>query len=112
MSGTQLAAFGLVSVIAMITCYSLESRNRLFILGFAFSCWLASVYCFLQGAWPFFVAEGFWGAVAFRKWMRERKVPISRVMLPLAPRSLVPNHPGHCRCCCSGQIPRPSSAVK
>src|SRR5947207_1468290 len=48
-----LTTFGLLAVIAMMICYALESRSRWYILGFAISCVLASVYGFLQGAWPF-----------------------------------------------------------
>jgi len=68
-----LSTFGLIAVTAMIVCYELESRSTGFILGFAISCWLGSVYGFLQGAWPFGIAELFWGSLAFRKWHSSRK---------------------------------------
>jgi hypothetical protein len=35
---------------------------------FAAACALASVYGFLQGAWPFGVVESVWTAVALRRW--------------------------------------------
>jgi hypothetical protein len=35
----------------MVVCYALERRSHRFILGFAVSCALGSVYGFLQGAW-------------------------------------------------------------
>jgi hypothetical protein len=71
----MLTGFGLFAVVAMIVCYELESRNSWFILGFAVSCWLASAYGFLQGAWPFGIAEGFWGVVALNKWRKMRGAP-------------------------------------
>ncbi|MBZ5531875.1 MAG: hypothetical protein LAO20_10620 [Acidobacteriia bacterium] len=64
----SLTAFGLVAVSAMMVFYALEKRSRWFILAFAGSCVLASVYGFLQGAWPFGVVEAVWSLVALRKW--------------------------------------------
>ena len=72
MSHTQLTAFGLLSVTAMIVCYELEDRNPWFIFGFALSCWFGSAYGFLQGAWPFGIAEGFWGLIALERWRKTR----------------------------------------
>lgn len=63
-----LTLFGLFAVTAMLVTYALERRSRWFILGFACSCWLGSVYGFLQGAWPFGVVEAIWGLVALRRW--------------------------------------------
>ena len=63
-----LTAFGLLSVTAMMICYAFEDRSRWFILGFAISCALASIYGFLQGAWPFGVVEGIWTFIALRRW--------------------------------------------
>jgi len=65
-----LTVFGLLSVTAMMVCYALESRSPWFILAFAASCVLASVYGFLQGAWPFGLVELIWSAVALRRWWR------------------------------------------
>jgi hypothetical protein len=48
-----LTLFGLLSVGAMLVFYTLEDRARCFILLFAGACLSASVYGFLQGAWPF-----------------------------------------------------------
>jgi hypothetical protein len=45
-----LTAFGLFSVTAMLVCYALEKRGVWFILAFAGSCGLGSVYGCLQGA--------------------------------------------------------------
>ena len=39
-----------------------------FILAFAVSCVLASVYGFLQGAWPFGLVEAIWSVIAVRRW--------------------------------------------
>ena len=63
-----LTAFGLFAVTAMLVCYALERRDRGFILAFAAACLLASIYGFLQGAWPFGVVEAIWAAVAVRRW--------------------------------------------
>jgi hypothetical protein len=63
-----LAAFGLLSVTAMLICYALEKRSPWFIVGFAGSCLMASAYAFLQGAWPFGLVEAVWSIVALRRW--------------------------------------------
>jgi hypothetical protein len=63
-----LTLFGLFAVTAMLVCYALEDRNRLFVLAFAGACALGSVYGFLQGAWPFGLVEGVWSLVALRRW--------------------------------------------
>jgi len=56
----------------MVVCYALEHRSRWFVLAFAGACGLASVYGFLQGAWPFGVVEAIWTIVAARRWWRSR----------------------------------------
>lgn len=63
-----LTIFGLFAVTAMLVFYALEERQPLYILGFAGGCVLASVYGFLQGAWPFGVVEAIWALVAVRRW--------------------------------------------
>src|SRR4051812_21224839 len=40
----SLSLFGTLAVTAMLVCYALEDRNRLFILGFAAACALGSIY--------------------------------------------------------------------
>ena len=54
----------------MMVCYALESRSRWFVLAFAGSCLLGSVYGFLQGAWPFGIVEAVWSGVAVRRWWK------------------------------------------
>ncbi len=66
-----LTAFGLFAVTAMLVCYALEKRSRWFVLAFAASCLLGSLYGFLQGAWPFGVVEAIWALVAFRRWLNK-----------------------------------------
>jgi hypothetical protein len=66
MSG--LTIFGLFAVTSMLVCYALEDRHRHFILAFAVSCALGSLYGFLQGAWPFGLVEAIWSLVALRRW--------------------------------------------
>ena len=70
---SRLTLFGLFAVAAMLVCYSLEHRSRWWVVAFAWSCVLASLYGFLQGAWPFGLVEGVWSVVALRKWWRVRK---------------------------------------
>jgi hypothetical protein len=65
---TLLSLFGLFAVTVMVVCYALERRNSIFILAFAVSCVLASVYGFLQGAWPFGLVEAVWSVIAARRW--------------------------------------------
>jgi hypothetical protein len=67
-----LSAFGLFAVTAMVLCYALEDRSPWFILGFAVSCVLGSIYGFLQGAWPFGLVEGVWSLIAARRWWVSR----------------------------------------
>jgi hypothetical protein len=67
---TALTAFGLFSVVAMVVCYALEDRSPWFVLAFAGACALGSVYGFLQGAWPFGIAEAIWSLVAIWRWRR------------------------------------------
>ncbi len=69
---TPLSLFGLFAVTAMLVCYALEQRSPWFVLAFAASCALGSVYGFLQGAWPFGLVEGVWAGVALRRWGRAR----------------------------------------
>ena len=52
----------------MLAFYALERRSPWFILAFALACALASIYGFLQGAWPFGVVELVWAFVALRRW--------------------------------------------
>ena len=63
-----LTIFGAVVVTLMLVFYTLEPRSHYFVLAFAVSCLLSSLYGFLQGAWPFGVVELIWAVVAFRRW--------------------------------------------
>jgi hypothetical protein len=69
----KLNLFGLFAVVAMLVCYTLEDRNRAFILGFALACALGSLYGFFQGAWPFGLVEAAWSLVAVRRWHFARR---------------------------------------
>lgn len=64
----ELTGFGLFAVTAMLVCYALETRSRWYVLGFSGACVLASIYGFLQGAWPFGLVEAIWALVAWRRW--------------------------------------------
>ena len=66
---TALSLFGLFAVSGMVVCYAMERRHSGFILAFAASCLVASVYGFLQGAWPFGVVEVIWSVIAVRRWL-------------------------------------------
>jgi hypothetical protein len=52
----------------MLVFYALERRGPVFILAFALACATASIYGFLQGAWPFGVVELVWSFFALRRW--------------------------------------------
>jgi hypothetical protein len=65
-----LTIFGLFAVTAMLICYAFEDKGPRFILGFALSCLLGSIYGFLQGAWPFGFVEAIWSVVALRRWLK------------------------------------------
>ena len=69
---TALSAFGLFAVTAMLVCYGLEKQSHWFILAFAASCLMGSIYGFLQGAWPFGIVESVWSLVALRRWWIEK----------------------------------------
>ena len=68
-----LQLFGLFAVTAMLVCYALEDRDRLFILAFTAACALGSAYGFLQGSWPFGLLEAVWAVVALRRWHVRRQ---------------------------------------
>jgi len=64
----RVTAFGLFAVVAMLVCYGFERRSPRFVLAFAGACALGSIYGFLQGAWPFGIAEAVWSVVALHRW--------------------------------------------
>ena len=68
-----LTLFGLMAVTLMLVCYALERRSHWFVLAFTASCVLASIYGFLQGAWPFGLVEGVWSGIALHRWLIERR---------------------------------------
>jgi hypothetical protein len=68
MAMDNLTLFGLIAVTAMLVFYALEDRSPWYVLAFAGACALASVYGFLQGAWPFGLVEAIWAAVALHRW--------------------------------------------
>ncbi|HZS27577.1 MAG TPA: hypothetical protein VFB76_10130 [Candidatus Angelobacter sp.] len=69
---SALSIFGLLSVTAMLVFYALEKRSPWFVLAFAGACVLASIYGFLQGAWPFGLVEAVWSVVALKRWWLAR----------------------------------------
>jgi hypothetical protein len=69
-----ITIFGLFAVTAMLITYALEDRSAWFVLGFAGCCGLASIYGFLQGAWPFGVVEAIWAGVALRRWRKRLRI--------------------------------------
>ena len=71
---SPLTLFGLFAVTFMLVCYFFEKRSAWFILAFAVGCILASIYGFLQCAWPFGVVEALWSLVAVRRWLEARKL--------------------------------------
>jgi hypothetical protein len=75
----KLTLFGFFAVVAMLVCYALENKSPWFILAFALACVLASVYGFLQGAWPFGLVEAVWSVVALYRWRSKALAVSSRV---------------------------------
>jgi hypothetical protein len=69
-----LTLFGLAAVTAMLVFYALEEWSAWFVLAFAVACGLASIYGFLQGAWPFGVVEAVWAGVAVHRWRRRERL--------------------------------------
>jgi hypothetical protein len=67
-----LTLFGLLAVTAMLVFYALEDRSHWYVFAFAVACALASIYGFLQGAWPFGVIEAIWAFVALKRWAARR----------------------------------------
>ncbi len=65
-----LDLFGLLAVTLMLVTYALEKKSPWFVLAFAGACVMASVYGFLQGAWPFGLVEAIWAFVAAWRWWR------------------------------------------
>jgi len=72
----SLDLFGLFAVTVMLVFYALEDKSPWFILAFAAACGLASIYGFLQGAWPFGLVELVWSGVAVRRWLTRRDIPV------------------------------------
>jgi presenilin-like A22 family membrane protease len=68
-----LTLFGLLSLSALLLFYALEHRSHWFVVAFAGGCIAASIYGFLQGAWPFGVVELIWAAVALKRWLALRQ---------------------------------------
>jgi len=87
-----LSLFGLLAVTLMLVFYAMEDRSPAFILAFAGACVLASLYGFLQGAWPFGVVEAIWAGVALSRWRARTARPGLRTCASDRFR-----HEGHCR---------------
>jgi len=58
----------------MLVTYALEHHSPRYILAFAVACVLASIYGFLQGAWPFGAVEAIWSVVAVHRWRKTTRV--------------------------------------
>ncbi|MGL4397541.1 MAG: hypothetical protein ACRCS9_13455 [Hyphomicrobium sp.] len=67
-----LTLFGLVAVSAMLAFYAFEDASPWCVFGFAIACAAASIYGFLQGAWPFGVVEAVWTLIALKRWQKRR----------------------------------------
>ena len=66
-----LTLFGLLTLSMMLVFYAFEDRSHWYVLAFAGTCALSSVYGFLQGAWPFGVVEAIWTVVAIHRWRKK-----------------------------------------
>jgi hypothetical protein len=63
-----LTLFGFFAVSTMVVFYALENRNTWFILAFAVSCVMGSLYSLLQGSCLFGMVEAVWALLAMRSW--------------------------------------------
>jgi len=81
-----ITTFGLFAVIAMLVFYALEDRSAWYVLAFAGACALASIYGFLQGAWPFGIVEAIWALIAIRRWQLRMRASTARTPLPVPDR--------------------------
>ena len=69
----MVTAFGAAAVAVMLVSYWLEPRSRWFVAVFAVASASASAYAWLIESYPFFVIEGLWSLVAFRRfWLRQQ----------------------------------------
>jgi presenilin-like A22 family membrane protease len=73
-----LTLFGVLSLGAMLVFYALEHRSHWYVLAMAGACIAASIYGFLQGAWPFGVLELIWAAVVFKRWLSPPRPPTAQ----------------------------------
>jgi len=67
-----IEVFGVLAVTSMVTMYALEHRSHIYVLGFAASCAVASLYAVFIHSWPFAAVEAVWAVVALRRWIRIR----------------------------------------
>jgi hypothetical protein len=81
-----LTTFGLFTVTAMLVFYALEDRSPWYVLAFACACALASIYGFLQGAWPFGIIEAIWALIAVRRWQVEMHSSTAPTRVPVPDR--------------------------
>jgi hypothetical protein len=72
-----LTTLGLFAVTAILVFYALEDHSPWYVLAFAGACALASVYGFLQGAWPFGIIEAIWALIAVRRWQVKMRSPVA-----------------------------------
>lgn len=81
-----LTALGAVATASAILFYHLEPKHSGFVLAFAGASATSAVYGFMQGAWPFGVAEIFWVGVAMHRWtLIKRHSRVSYLPADVAP---------------------------
>jgi hypothetical protein len=77
MVGPVLTIYGVTVLTLMMVMYSLEQRDRRFILAFAVGCALSSSYGFASRAWPFGVVEAIWSLIAVHRFFRKPSAPVA-----------------------------------
>jgi hypothetical protein len=70
-----ITLYGAGALTFMMVMYTLENRDRRFVLAFAVGCFLSSSYGFLSGAWPFGVVEAIWTLIALRRYLVAGRSP-------------------------------------
>lgn len=86
----MLTVFGVTALSFMMVMYTLERRDRRFVLLFACGCLLSSAYGFLAGTWPFGVVEAVWAVIAVGRFQRLRSHSRNEPPAPSAARGAEP----------------------
>ena len=68
-----LTVFGFIAIMTCVICDRGETKNKWFTLVFAVACVASAIYAFLQGAYPFVLAETIWAVSKFHQFFFVRQ---------------------------------------